>query len=73
MEFEEEHVWTREERIKLIGYYGRFCDALKKLKINAYYPDSFVVMIEIYGFEKLYEMKDKELFKAIVDSLQKIK
>ena len=30
-------------------------------------------MIEIYGFEKLYEMKDKELYKAITDSIQKIK
>lgn len=72
LNYDLDHIWTREERIRLVGFYGRFCDALKKMKVNAYYPDSFLVMIEIYGYEKLNEMKDKELYKAISDSLNKI-
>lgn len=72
LKFDKEHVWTREERIKLVGYYGRLCNALNKLKIKSYYPDTLMVLIEIYGFDKLIEMSDKELYKAINESMQKI-
>ena len=72
MNYDLNHIWTREERIKFIGFYGRFSDTLKKLKIDSYYPDSLVVMIEIYGYEKLIEMKDKELINAIKESKNKI-
>ena len=72
MKYDENHVWSREERIKFVGFYGRLCDALSRKKIKSYYPDSLVVLIEIYGFDKLVVMSDKELNKIINDSLQKI-
>lgn len=72
MNYDLDHVWTREERIRFIGFYGRLSDALKKMKIDSYYPDSLVVMIEIYGYEKLTQMKDKELYSAINESKIKI-
>ena len=72
LNYDLDHIWTRQERIKLIGFYGRLSDALNKMKIKSYYPDSLMVMIEIYGYDKLCEMKDKELYKAINDSKNKI-
>lgn len=72
MNYDLDHNWTREERIRLVGFYGRLCSALDKLKINSYYPDSLVVLIEIYGYEKLIEMKDKEFYEAINESRSKI-
>ena len=72
MKFDENHEWTREDRIKLVGYYGRLCNALRKLKFGCYYPDALMVLIEIYGFDKLDEMSDRELYKAILESKQKI-
>ena len=72
MKYDDNHIWTREERIKFVGFYGRLCDALNKMKINSYYPDTLVVLMEIYGFDKLVETNDKELYKAISDSKQKI-
>lgn len=70
--FDENHVWERRERINLIGFYERLCSILSKLKIKSYYPDSLVVLIEIYGYERLVNMKDKELYESINESKQKI-
>ncbi|MDO5440550.1 MAG: metallophosphoesterase [Erysipelotrichaceae bacterium] len=72
MEFEEDHEWERMERIRLVGFYGRLCDMLKKKKIDVYYPDSLVVLMEIYGYKFLYDMTDKELSKAIDESKTRI-
>ena len=68
MEYDEDHVWLREERIKLVGFYGRLKDMLKRKKIDVYYPDSLVVMLETYGYKYLYDMSDSELSKAIDDA-----
>lgn len=72
MEFEDGHIWQRQERIKLIGFYERLCRMLKRKKIDLYYPDCLVVMLEIYGYEYLYDMKDKELSAAIDESKTKL-
>ena len=72
MEFEEDHEWDRYERIRLIGFYERLCRMLKRKKINLYYPDCLVVMLEIYGYKYLYDMKDKELSAAIDESKTKL-
>lgn len=72
MEFEDDHIWDRQERIRLVGFYGRLSDMLKKKKLNVYHPDALVVLMEIYGYELLREMSDKELSKAIDDSKTRI-
>ena len=72
MEFEEEHIWTKGERARLVGLYERLCSFLEKKNIKSYYPDSLVVLIEIYGYNNLIEMTDKELYKTIEDSRRKI-
>lgn len=68
MEFDDDYKWERYDRIRIIGFYEKLCRMLKKKNINLYYPDCLVVMLEIYGYEYLYEMKDKELSNAIDES-----
>lgn len=65
MKLDEDYEWSRKDRITLVGFYGRLVSMLKKKKINVYYPDALVVLIEIYGYEFLSEMSDKQLLKAI--------
>lgn len=72
MEFDADHIWDRQERIRLVGFYGRLVSSLKKKGINVYYPDSLVVMMEIYGYKYLHDMSDKELSKAIDSSERNI-
>lgn len=72
MEFDDTHVFERSERIRLVGFYGRLLEMLKKKGIEVYYPDSLVVMMEIYGYEYLFNMSDAELSKAIDESRIKI-
>lgn len=72
MEFDDDHVWDRMERIKLIGFYERFTKILKDKGINAYYPDALVVMMEIYGSAFLFDMSDHDLTKAINSSVNNI-
>lgn len=72
MGFESDHVFSRRERIDLIGLYERIINILKKRKINVYYPDSLLVLIEIYGYRELNEMSDKKLIKAVEESKIKL-
>lgn len=70
--FDKEYEWSRKDRIKLIGLYERLYSYLKKIKLNVNYADSLLVLIEIYGYEKMANAKDKELSKMIDESKQKI-
>lgn len=72
MEFSEDYEWSRKDRYILVGFYGRLVSMLKKKKIDAYYPDALVVLLEIYGYQFLLEMTDKQLLKAIEESKTKI-
>jgi len=72
MGFDNDYEWNRKDRVRLIGFYERLVENLKKKKIDVYYPDSLVVLMEIYGYENLYGMSDKELQKAISDSKKQI-
>lgn len=65
--------FDRYQRIKLIGFYQRFVYAMKNKGINLYYPDAFLVMIELYDYQTLIDMTDKELYKSILESVQKMK
>lgn len=64
--------FDRYQRIKLIGFYQRFVYAMKVNKINIYYPDAFLVMIELYDYQTLIDMNDKQLYKSIIDAKQKM-
>lgn len=66
--FDENHVWTRMERIKVVGFYGRLQTFLTKHKIKAHYPDCLVAMLQLYNYEELLIMKDAELDKAIINN-----
>ena len=72
LKFDLDKPWSRQDRIRLVGFYGRLREILKKKRINVYYPDALVVMMEIYGYTLLNEMSDKELIKAIEDSKNRI-
>lgn len=63
--FSDEHIWTRKERIETIGIFQRLSEHLDRNKITYSHSDCFVAMLELYGFEDLLAMKDKELDKAI--------
>ena len=65
MGFEPDHVWTRSERINLIGFLGRLDSHLEKYKISYNHCDCLVALMEIFGYENLVKMTDKELDKAI--------
>ena len=72
MMFSDNHVWSRQERIKLVGFYERLKDMLIKKKIKTSYADSLMVMLEVYGYELLYEMSDKKLSNAVDESKNRI-
>ena len=63
--FEEDHIWTRMDRIKLVGFLGRLDSHLDKYKITYNHCDCLVALMEIYGYDNLFSMKDNELDKAI--------
>ncbi|MBQ3295242.1 MAG: metallophosphoesterase [Erysipelotrichaceae bacterium] len=65
MGFEEDHVWTRLERINLAGFFGRLESHLQKYKITYNHSDCLVALMEIFGYENLVKMTDKELDKVI--------
>lgn len=63
--FEENHVWTRNERIKVVGFLERLEWHFEKNHINYHYCDCFLALLELYGYEELLEMNDKEIDNAI--------
>lgn len=69
---DEEHVWERRERIRIIGIYERLANMLKRKKIEASIADSLLIMIEIFGYDRLCEMSDKELSQAVEENKYKM-
>ncbi len=63
--FEKDHVWTRMERIGVVGLYGRLKSHFDEQKIKAEYADCFLAMLELYGFEELSAMNDAQMERAI--------
>lgn len=65
--FEEDHVWDRRERINIVGFEERLIRFLNKNKINSHFADCFAAMLEMYTFEFLHNMSDKQLNDFIVE------
>ena len=72
MLFDETLVWNKQDRVRLIGLFDRFKELLKRKKLKVYYSDALLVMMEIYGYNNLYNMTDRELFRAINESKNKL-
>ena len=66
--FKEDHIWTRMERINVVGLYGRLCSRFEENRIDYNYPDCFAAMLDIYGYEQLCAMNDAALDKAVVSN-----
>lgn len=63
--FDENYEWDRSDRYKLIGIYERFKELCVKRKVDIYYPDGLMIMMEIYGYQYLTDMTNKEMIEAI--------
>lgn len=59
--FEEDHIWDKQERINIIGFGERLSRDLKRNKINSSFADCFAAMLEMYTFDFLHNMSDKQL------------
>ena len=62
---EEDHEWTRRERIVAVGYFERLSAELDKKGVHTHHPDCLVALLEMYTYEFLVGMSDKELDKII--------
>ena len=63
--FEDDHEWTRKERIRLVGFYERLSAELTRKKISANHADCLVALLEMYTYDFLTQMTDKQLDKVI--------
>lgn len=66
--FEDNHVWTRMERIHIIGFLGRLESHLTKYDITANRCDCLLALMEIYGYNNLIAMRDAELDRVITEN-----
>ena len=72
LNMEEDHVWTRNERINIVGLLGRLNSHLDKYRIRFNHCDCMLALIEIYGYETLVNMTDRELDKAISSNRKRL-
>lgn len=72
MGFEENHEFSRRERIDLVGLYERVASFIKKKRFDVNYADALIVLMEIYGYQELMEMTDRKLNKAINENRVKL-
>ncbi len=63
--YQEDHVWTRHERIVLVGFYERLSAELSRKKIQANHADCLVALLEMYTYDFLTSMTDRQLDKVI--------
>ena len=68
LDMEEGHIWTRTERINLTGFMVRLDAHLDKYRISYNHCDCLIALMELYDYDVLISMKDKELDKAILDN-----
>ena len=66
--FEEDHVWTRMERIDLVGFYGRLVTHLKEAGISADPCNCLLAMLDVYGYPALLTMRNADLDEAIAEN-----
>ncbi len=65
---ERDHVWTRMERIKLVGFFGRLKTRLEWYDIKVDYCNCLLALMELYGYEELCAMNDAKLDEAILSN-----
>ena len=71
--FEKDHDWTRNERIRLVGFYGRLCNELSKRDIKENQADCVVALLEMYTYDFLTQMSDKQLEKIINENKTRLR
>lgn len=71
--FDVDYEFTRIDRYNLVGLYERVSSILKHYDLNTSFSDALLVLIEIYGYKELLNMKDKELKRSIDESFIKLK
>ena len=59
--FDENHVWTRNERINIVGFEDRLIRLLKHHNITTSHADCLAAMLEMYTFDYLFAMPDKQI------------
>ena len=63
--FEKGHEWTRRERITCVGFFERLSSCLSRKGIKANHADCLVALLEMYTYDFLTEMTDKQMDKII--------
>ena len=63
--YEKDHIWTEKERITIIGLYERLRNQMIRKGIPADNADFIVALLELYGYDYLIGMSDKQLDKVI--------
>ena len=65
--WKEGEIWEEEERLHFHSAYIRFSKAFHMAhgeKLDLTVSDAFLVYIEIYGYEKIKEETDREIFRG---------
>ncbi len=70
--YDKNHEWTRKERITLIGFYGRLENELDKKGIHENHADCLVALLEMYTYDYLVEMSDRQMDKVITENRQRL-
>ena len=70
--FDEDYIWDRHDRYKLVGLYERFKDMCIKKKIDIYYSDGLMIMMEIYGYDYFANMDDDQMSMSIDSNINKL-
>ncbi|MBQ6559457.1 MAG: metallophosphoesterase [Erysipelotrichaceae bacterium] len=68
LNMEKDHEWTRSERITLVGFYGRLENELDKKGIHENHADCLAALLEMYTYDYLVEMSDRQLDKVISEN-----
>ena len=68
MGYSEDYVWQRNDRITMIGFYERLSHALDKKGIHANHADCLVALLELYTYDFLVEISDKQLDRVISEN-----
>lgn len=73
MGYDVDHVWERMERISVVGFEDRLIRYLNKHKIYTNHADCLAAMLEMYTFNYLSSMPDKQLEQFISDNALRLK
>ena len=66
--YESDHIWTDKERIAIIGVYERLRNQMIRKGIPVDNADFMVALLELYTYDYLIDMSDKQLDKVISEN-----